>query len=256
MGPELVLGDARPHLALHLRHAGLADRNRGDHAGDLVVRLDGTGQFHHLLAIVDFPAQGFQFACASDVEMVGGDAPVGAGAGFAHDRVELGRPLSNPLGDAVAGAEEGPDGGRADVADRFQVPGEMQGAAVFEERAETLRRNPAVAVLVVQDPDLHVAGAVGVTHVDRIVEQDAGEIALLQHLLHTAQPVGPHPPHVDLGLGIVLEDARRIARQTLRFEGSFVHGNPVATRGVRAAHATSGNAGSQSRTAFLRPPSG
>ena len=91
----------------------------------------------------------------------------------------------------------------------------MNGRRIVEENGSSFGRDPAVPVLIVQDPDLHVAGAVGVTDIDGIVEKHTREGAFLQHLLNPAEAVEAHPRDIDLRLGIVLRDPRGVAGKIL-----------------------------------------
>ena len=206
LGPERVLGDTGPERLVHRRDGLLADGDAVAHQGDLAGRLDQPRVLHHLEPVGDLVAQPLQLDDALRRDTVDGDAPIGA-AVLADHRVQIDRPRPCLIHLPRTGQEVEEGNGGAHLVDGGE-PGDQQvaAAAEFEEADQAFGRHIDVARLVVGAPDLHVRRVDGVADIQRVVEEDAGEIAFREGLAHTPEPIEAH--RVDVaGRGAVLHRA-------------------------------------------------
>ena len=129
------------------------------------------------------------------IDLVHGDPPVAA-AMSPHQIGDFRRPEPRPLGRVLACLVVEPGLAVADLVDRVEMPGEVLAIVKIPKDHRAFGGDEGVAHGVVRAPELHVGGIGRVADVERVVDDDAGEIALHQLGTDAREAVAPRHGHV------------------------------------------------------------
>jgi hypothetical protein len=80
--------------------------------------------------------------------------------------------------------------------------GEVLAVAEVEQHGMPIGREEEIAAGVVQAIDLHIPRVAGVTDVDRVEEDDAGEIAARQGIAHPALAIEPQRDGIERRINV------------------------------------------------------
>ena len=165
------------------------------HGLQLVGALHRARVLHHLFAGVDGDAELGERDDAIGIDAVDREPRIAAAAAL-QKLGDLGRPATRAFRSVLARLIVVPGRAVADLVDAIEMPGEMLAIVKVPEDHRAFGRDEGVAHRVVRAPKLHVGGIGRVADVERIVDDDAGEIAFHQFGADARQAIASRDSHV------------------------------------------------------------